>query len=118
MRVSLCGVLMASLLLVPVTASAGDRLKPWRVAAIVGCGVADALTTHYAIQRGAREANRLWKPIVDKPGVFIPTRIGVSVLIAWGNEKFPQPEGGKTFVAINAVMLHCGAAMMNHLAKR
>jgi hypothetical protein len=113
MRVSLCGVLVAAMLLMPVTASAGDRLKPWRVAAIVGCGVADALTTVSAINRGAHEANPVWRPLVGRPHVFIPARISMGMVIAWGNEKAPTSNGDKNVLAALVTGLHCGAAVWN-----
>jgi len=50
--------------------------------AVVGCQAADAATTLYAVDRGAREANPLVEYLLTEfgPGGFIAAKIGVTLI--------------------------------------
>ena len=82
--------------------------------AVIGCQVADTITTVAALERGAVEANPLMERLLDSFGLpgFVLAKIAITWALVW----YMKPEPGSGAEAGRAAVsgLTCAAAINNY----
>ena len=84
----------------PSLAQALDTQQPLRMTLSLLGGGADTVSTLYALDRGAVEANPLMRPLVQHPPVLLVAQTGVSMAIAKCSDMLAKRGKKKTAMAV------------------
>lgn len=84
-----------------------DPARGWRWAALMGGGLADAITTHNGLKNGAQEGNPIMSPFAHNDAALFASKIGMNALLGLLADKMHK--SGYTGEA-NALGFGLGAA--------
>ncbi len=105
------------LVLLPASPSLAQQSKPplfdWADAPLVGSLVADEVTSHYAFQRGAREAG-----VVRHTGLRIGAKVAWFSLIKLYEVKRPQQKKYLRWIKLGFAAFFSGLAIHNSRVNR